>query len=171
MTAPSHCVLEGTVGVSPRRPLTNSADTGGLNFQDAVGEKAPIPDVHPSALDFKQMEMLLARVFINIPALSVDVTWNGSSYLVEHVRAFSTFFESTPPAFAKSGTVGVHNVTWTTGNLPSKNGNARVVCGVATGFTAEVTAESAGAISVKVYDPTGTPSNASIEFTLNIFGE
>lgn len=72
MTAPNHCVLDGTVGIAPRRPDSNCEDMGGLQFQDMAGE-VPRPNEHLSAKDFKQVEMLLQRAWRMLPTLSFDI--------------------------------------------------------------------------------------------------
>lgn len=152
MTAPSHCVLEGAVGDPPRRPASNCEDMGGLQLQDDA-TNPPRPNEHLSALDFKQVEMLLQRAVKMSSTLCIDmhVAIGMGTVLASAIVSVNESILVLEVTVAPTGTTGEYLVTIPPGRLPAFNRSP-----VATLLKADNYANSGDAANATVYAYTST---------------
>ena len=171
MTAPAHCVLEGTTGVVPRWPDDACNDLGGLNFQDDATDP-PFPDQTPSALDFKQIEMLLQRAMRMLPALSIDAILSSvTQSFIGRRSVVDAFNGSSGVTLSRTGT-GLYRVEFTAGKLPPRKLVARVVsCYPATLKAAAAIQGVANQIDISVRDNSGALVDTQAILSIDIFGE
>lgn len=166
MTAPAHCVLDGTTGVAPRLPDDLCADFGGLNFQDDI-ENPPYPDQQPSAWHWKQISQVLQRVARTAAVCQIDFTGGASAATVDCVRSMSN------PVMASGGfeivrtATGTYEVRFASGVMPPRNGKRPDVVAAANGRA--YATQSGNVVTVYMYN-TSNALTDSLSVNLSVFG-
>lgn len=173
MTAPNHCVLEGTVGIAPRRPDSACEDMGGLQFQDAVGpDVSPNPNEHLSARDYKQVEMLLQRTLRMVPLLTVEVTATGSTHTLLSVTSAVDTLNSSNVTVTHNAT-GIFTIAWPASSLPPKTRGPHAYS-TSSSSTVDSAYPQQGTNSVVVTTSlhmTGATTNFVTTYAVDIYGE